>query len=577
MKNLIQYLGTPRVFTEVLDYLYGIQDGCGFILTKTESGSWVVQDSRGYVPTQYLYASSEEIQRETPDFQLYPMGTDALLLSSVPVEGSGLQTVTKVLEIQKLYRTTEKQSETISKLVYSITGIETILNTILEPVEREEMIGILNDAMGELLLSFTVLYRRGENEYDLLRTHGVSVPPTKLKFSLANANPLNFSFPVDLKKSPLFPEWDQLSDFRGLYAIPIIMEASVQYVIIAGKNEVYGESDHSILEGLSRVIAKNIEYYSLKEGLDLKKKEVEKSNFQLMSFFKGFQYLSAQDSVSDKIKAVQELYQELFQPTVVLPYYKKNWSHVLWPFPENAKYPALYVKVVSCWDAYSLDKKTEREAFLDDFGNAEGLLAELGQEGNHPALATILRSGEGDVLALLLFTRFPHEDDEFLKMLNVLSGLSLHDYFNRSEIKKLENTYETVMKTFQKVYELYGEVQKTVGLSDFFETTKKFLSSQFQINGFYLLFSNEARQIILPEDSEPLVQEKLLQHFKERNEEIWIDYLPEKDAILYTVPVSFKDNRLFIGLESRDESKIDFLIQLLRLGFKELLARIIFD
>ncbi|MBP6960033.1 MAG: hypothetical protein KBC39_01390 [Thermotogae bacterium] len=577
MDNLIQYLGTPRIFTEVLNYLFQHQDGSGLILTKTESGSWVVQDSRGYVPHQYLYASSEEIQRETADYLAYPMGTDTLLFSSIPVEGPALQTVVKVLEIQELYRTSEKQSETISKLVYSITGIETILNTILEPVEREEMIGALNDAMGELLLSFTVLYRRGDNGYERLRTHGLSVPPAQLKFSHANANPLDFSFPVDLKKNPLFPEWNQLSDFRGLYGIPIIMEEVVQYVIIAGKNEAYGESDQSILEGLTRVISKIIEYYMLKEEVELKEKAVEKSNFQLLSFFKGFQYLSAQESVSDKINVIQDMYHELFQPSVVLPYYKKNWSQILWPFPENDQYPALYVKFVSCWDVYHLDKKTEREAFIDDFGNAEDLLAVLEKERRYPTLATILRSGDGDVLSLLLFEHFPSGDYEFLKMLNVLSGLSLHDYFNRSEIKKLENTYENVMKTFQKVNELYVEVRKTIGLSDFYETAGNFLANQFQISGFYLLFSNEDKRILLPEETEPLIQEKLLQHFNDKTEEIWIDYLPEKDAVLYTVPVSFKEKRLFIALESRDESKTDFLIQLLRLGFKDLLARIIFD
>ncbi|HPE42111.1 MAG TPA: hypothetical protein PKZ34_03395, partial [Thermotogota bacterium] len=104
MDNLIQYLGTPRIFTEVLNYLFQHQDGSGLILTKTESGSWVVQDSRGYVPHQYLYASSEEIQRETADYLAYPMGTDTLLFSSIPVEGPALQTVVKVLEIQELYR-----------------------------------------------------------------------------------------------------------------------------------------------------------------------------------------------------------------------------------------------------------------------------------------------------------------------------------------------------------------------------------------------------------------------------------------------------------------------------------------
>ena len=577
MHNLIRYMGTPRVFTEVLEYLYKNQGKGGLILTKTESGSWIVQDSSGYIPQQYLYTSSEEILREIPDYLRYPIGSDTLLLSAIPIDESSLQTITKVVEIQQLYRTTEKQGETISKLVYSITGIEAILNTILEPVEREEMIGILNDAMGELLLSFTVLYRRGKNGYELLHAHGLSVPPSLLKFSSGNSYPLTFSFPVDLKKNRLFPEWTQLSDFRGLYGIPIIMEGTIRYVIIAGKNEAYGESDRTILESLTRVISKIIEFYQLKEDFEMKERAVDRYNFQFLSFFKGFQYLSAQDTLSDKIKILLDMYHELFQPSMLLPYYKKTWSQILWPYPENGIYPALYVKVVSCWDIYHLDKRTEREAFFDDFVTAETLLAVVTQEGHHPTLATILISSDGDVLALLLFERFPPLHYEFLNILNALTGLSLHDYFNRSEIKKLENTYENVMKTLQNVNELYVEARKTVGLSGFYEMAERFFSNQFQTTGLYLLFSKDGKPILIPENTNPVISEKLFQHYEDQSEELWMDYLPETGTILFTLPASHKGKHLFFGLESRDEAKISFLIQLLRLGFKDLLAQIIFD
>ena len=239
------------------------------------------------------------------------------------------------------------------------------------------------------------------------------------------------------------------------------------------------------------------------------------------------------------------MYHELFQPSMLLPYYKKTWSQILWPYPENGIYPALYVKVVSCWDIYHLDKRTEREAFFDDFGNAETLLAVLTQEGHHPTLATILRSSDGDVLALLLFERFPPQDYEFLNILNALTGLSLHDYFNRSEIKKLENTYENVMKTLQNVNELFVEARKTVGLSGFLEMAERFFSNQFQTTGLYLLFSKDSKPILIPENTNPVISEKLFQHYEDQSEELWMDYLPETGTILFTLPASHKGKHLF--------------------------------
>jgi hypothetical protein len=315
----------------------------------------------------------------------------------------------------------------------------------------------------------------------------------------------------------------------------------------------------------------------LKEGLEEKQKLVDKSSFQLLSFFKGFQYLSSQDTLNGKIRIIQDMYQELFQPAKIFPYYKKTWSHVLWPFPESSFYPPLFVKVFSCWDTYILKKKTEYEAFLDDFGNAESLLMILKEESRVPSMVTVLRSSEGEVLAMLLFSEFRLKDMEFLKMLNALSGLSIHDYFNRSEIKKLENTYERVMKTFQKVNELYFEVKKSMGIVDFYTSMKENLVRLFDIIEFYLLFEYPPKVILLPDSIDESIQKKIMLHLQDNNDDIVIDYLPERDSILYSIPANYKEKRVLIGIESRDEEKMDFLIQLLRLGFKDLLARIIFD
>lgn len=106
---------------------------------------------------------------------------------------------------------------------------------------------------------------------------------------------------------------------------------------------------------------------------------------------------------------------------------------------------------------------------------------------------------------------------------------------------------------------------------------ERFFSNQFQTTGLYLLFSKDGKPILIPENTNPVISEKLFQHYEDQSEELWMDYLPETGTILFTLPASHKGKHLFFGLESRDEAKISFLIQLLRLGFKDLLAQIIFD
>lgn len=594
MRDLILSLGTPRIYTDILHYIHEGKTGISCILVSGDLGSWAVQDSLGYAPKQYIYPSLESLRKEMAGFEFYFLSDELILCSTLPVAEEHIVILKKIATVQRLFLSNEQQNTMISKLTYNLTGVETILNTILEPVESHEMLSTLSDAMGELLLSFTILYENNGGSFLPIKTHGYDGEVKALKTTVNNSTPLYFSFPVDLQKTPIFPDWGEfdreskrLEEFQALFAIPILLEEQVRFVIITGRKDRYSDTDLSLVEGLSRILSKVMDYYLFKKRMEEKEETITKSNFQLLSFYKSLQYLFAQDSLTERVRFIQEMVRELFHADTAILFYKKSWSNILWPIQENSvalscpsdgqgraspDFPALHLVVVSCWDVYDLKKKNERMAFFDDFGNSAALLELLEISGISPNIATVLRSLEGDVLAVLLLTDFNWKDIEFLKMIATLAGLSIHNYFIQNEIKSLENSYENVMKTFHDAQELYQHIRNTLGIADFYSTLREKLIEKFEVVEFYIVFEVTHKVILLPEKISATVEGKLMQFFKTHDESLIIEYFPEKKTLLYVVSTCYKRKKLLFAIEGKDQMKMNILIQLLQLGFKDLLA-----
>lgn len=164
MNAMIKYLGTPRIYTEILTDLqerFPGNSGCFFRQKEILDGQqfWVLEDALDCSPKNYQYEQLDIVKEELSDFNHYEFFEGTQLFVKKPVDKDSFETINKLLEIQSLYSVNEEKEEEISKLMYSITGMETIIASLLEPLPTDEYLQIFSDAFGELLVSSSALYQ----------------------------------------------------------------------------------------------------------------------------------------------------------------------------------------------------------------------------------------------------------------------------------------------------------------------------------------------------------------------------------------------------------------------------------
>ena len=598
IKKLINYLGTPRIYTEILEYLEKQTaaegfSGCIFShYSEEDREKWVLEDTLSVSPVQYSYESLEQIEAELKGYQQYCIYEGKVLFSSETIGEEALGLLNKLMEIHLLYSLSEKKEAVISQLTYSMTGMETIMGSILEPLVPDELLTILSDAFGELLLSYSALYKQDKEQrsFKPVHNHGFDTTMPELKTNERNTSVMDFSFPINLKKRELFPELSDLNQqYRSLFAIPVHIHDKVAYFILIAKSTGYKEEEKLIINSLSRLISKIIEYQELQRTVEKEKNQIDLNEFKLNTLNKGLGYLFTIDNIEDFSDSLVDMIKEIFKLDDVKLFVRKSWGNLLWGHRLREDRGALTIKYPAVWDIYRLGNETpdentpknnDRLEMEDDFGNLKRFFSSEEKKGRFPDLAAIIRGSDGNILGIVFLYGFDQKDIEFLTMITNMAGMALGILLAQKDFNKLLHSYEEVMEAFQSANALYKKIKDCSGVVEFYNTMKKHLKEDFGIEDLYISFRAGSKLITLPKKIDENLKgyfESFLDEKEEEtgnDDEICIRELND-GVILFTLKIPVRVKEMILAFSGKDNPKLNVMLQLMQLGFQEKLAGIL--
>ncbi len=576
LKNLILYVGTPRIFIEIIDYLKNTGVGSACLFSKEDNDEWMIQETLNLELRKFKYGI-EELSSELNEYSQIKPNEKVIIFHDGSISQEDRELIAKVLNIHYMYIKDEIKDETISRLTYSMTGIETFIGSLLEPMEPSELLSILSDAFGEILLSSSTLFKRSGEYFRNVNNHGFDFIMPDIKTTNLNSTSLYFSFPVNLKDHAILPELKpEVDKLNACYGIPVIIEDKVEYIVLVGRSTPINSEEQTIINSLCRILSRIVEYHSLKAAADDEKKKIEKSNFRLLSFYKGLEFLFSRASTLEFSLALSDMVKEIFQLENIRIFVRKNWGNLLWDTDYEGESKALISKYSSVWDVYDLRKENELEAFKEDFGNSAMYLRDypIG-EYQKGVFASVIRSMDGYILGVMILYGFDESEKEFLSMICSMSGLALNSMLMNNDFSKIVRSYEEIMIAFQNAHSLYKELQLSSGIVDFYNRLKKILSKDFQINEVYLAFDSKDKIISFPNNPDKDIMNTIEKYLDYSESDLIAISNPFSEKILYVQPLNLKYKKIVVIFEAKDDAKINIILQLIQLGFKDTLARIL--
>jgi len=580
MNQIIRYLGTPRIYTEILAFIdedSGGNQGC-FFREKAAANKeriWILEDAMGVSAKKYQYESFDEIKDEFAGFFSYDFFDETQLLVKKELSKDCLEHVGKTLEIQGLYAINEEKEEEISRLTYSINGMDTIIESLLEPLQTVEFLTILCDAFGELLISPSALYKRDAKAYKLIHNHGFTNLPQSICQNTHKGFSMGSTFPVDIVKNTVYDELEPLKEiYKTLFLVPVQIEGNVDYYILVGRSSLFSEVERLILSNLSRLLSSIIEYHTLREQVYSQKMQSDSLGFRLQAFYKGLKYLFSVQELESFCEKFIDMIKEIFQIENAKLFVRQSWGNLLWGYDMKDVKHALSVKYNTVWDSYNLKDKLEYDAFQEDFGNINPFLNSEEQKGTSPDSAHMIRGVDGNVLGIVFICGSKSQDKEFLQMICEMAGLVLEIIIAHKDFNKVIHSYEEVMEAFQGANELYKKIAKCNGVVDFYNIMKKNLIRNFGITNMYISFKVGEKSINFPKN----LEKEIMDYFEEYYQRDYADtgiFERENGSILFILPIPVISKKILLAFEGSDTPRLNVLLQLMQLGFQDQLAAIL--
>jgi len=577
MKNLIVYLGTPRLFSEVLMYLKEKGMKQGVFLTRASSGEWVVQETVLAFPRNYFYRELESLHAEFPALMVNPLRENVCLVSDISLSSEDHALLSKLFQIHFSLLSMEEKETMISRLTYNMVGMETIMNSFLEPMEALDILTLFTDALGELVLSASALYQKQGDRFVQVHVHGTPLSAKSLLCTTQNSQEFHFSFPEDLNQKKLFPELLEGTPAPLLVGLPIHRENLVAFVIVLSRQEPMDAEEMGVVQTLSRLFGKALEFQVAKTRALSEERELEKSRYQLLTLFKGLEYLFSRDSIDSFSQALEEMIRETLGVEKVTVFLRKTWGNILWACSASDGLKSMLLKYSTTWDQYDLSDPVEKGAFLEDFGNAQSVLSQLAFPLVSPRIpfCAVIRSLEGNILGLVFLPDMLREDREFLKMICRTAGISMENMLVQRDFSRILHSYEALMDSFQKMNQLHKKIQDTSGIVEFYSAMRGALIEWFDIRDFFVAFRSHKEIISFPAPLSPHLRKSFEAILASQSNDLQIEPSEEEGFFLFFIPLRVKKRKILMAIEAKDEPRINVLLQLIQLGFQEKLAKIL--
>lgn len=568
MKKLIEYLGTPRLYAELFQYLAesGVQQGV--FLRQLSSNRWSVEETLGLLPKAVEYPSREALMQEFGSLMSFSPQEGLFLAFEGDIPETEQHFIQKVLEIHQKMSLSEGLEKQISKLSYNITGIETLLGTLFEPVETMELLQILTDSVGELLLSSSVLFYRTGNFFRPVHTHGDTFVPIQFQVNAYNTSPLYFSFPVQMPQSKLFPESVSL-DYPGSssYAFPILEEDQVTHFILLWRKGQFQEEELQLLSAASRLIARVIEFNDQKLQITKLTKLLQKSEYHLLSLHKSLEVLFSSETTSDFADRLHGILKEVYPNHEMHLYTRRNWSNLIWPSEKTEHMSAIILKQSEIWDLYDLRDPHQRAAFLEDFGEATFI-------DNYRYLhrCAIIRSTEGTVLGLILSSDMDEESLGFLRSIASMAGIALRALFSQVDLQKTLSMYENCMNTIQTVRQLVDQLHSVSNLLEVESQIREKLVDPGYLADFWIMWGEPPNHRTIPE----IIDAQYLNLLESNQKTVSVKALSSGNLV-YMIPVKTNQTNVTLFFSGEDQQVFHLVVQILSMVLPDTIIRKLVD
>ncbi len=240
-KEMLLNLGTPVIETMIAENLGDV------VVFQKSGGKFVVIESAGVVPKKAVYESEEEIREEFPGRNLVRVTEEVYyLLKEIP---ENFDEIVRIESLSEKLRSVEKLETRITRHIYQLEGMDTIISSLLEPIPLDILLSMMIDAIGELFVASAAFYQLLDDKYALVMNVGTKDFPEVIE-APQMIDAAKFTDMVDAKK---------FTDYDGLL-IPISEELVNRYIIFVRRDDPITPEEKALLSAISKILSKSREY-----------------------------------------------------------------------------------------------------------------------------------------------------------------------------------------------------------------------------------------------------------------------------------------------------------------------------
>ena len=249
-KELLMNIGTPVVETLIAEEI-----GDVVIFQRDPSGEFIVIESSGLMPKNAVYTSKEEMLDEFKDYKLYEVTpTIYYLLKKIP---ENFNEYVKVENLSEKVKNIESLESRITKHVYQLEGLDTVVPSLLEPMPMEFVISMVADAISELFVTSVGIYRLEDDVYELLLNLGFDDFSEEIASkSLKDATTVR----------GVLSAKDFIEGENGLI-IPIKEKGENKYLVFLKRSDPFTPEEKSLINAIFKILETSREHLKSEEEL----------------------------------------------------------------------------------------------------------------------------------------------------------------------------------------------------------------------------------------------------------------------------------------------------------------------
>ena len=359
-KELLLNLGTPVVETMMAEEI-----GEVVIFQKDDHSNFVVVESIGMMPARAVYGSEKEIKAEFPKLKLIQLTPSVYyLLKEIP---ENIDEIRKIEEISEKLRSIEKLESRITRHIYQLEGLDTVVSSLLEPIQMEIILSMAADALSELFVTSIALYRFSDGMYRLLVNLGREGFPEEFE-GKDLTDPTKYNGVLNAK--------NHLGEDGIL--IPVKERGQNKYILYLKRDVIFTPEEKSLLNALIRILTRTREYLERTEEVTKLNTLLSQARFIIESLGEFSKNILSIHNREIFMSFVVDMIREMLQLEWAALYEKKDGGQLLRSAQvKSVDIPGVLPEEGEEWKRYEINLDDEKYVLLLGEPITEGFLEEF--------------------------------------------------------------------------------------------------------------------------------------------------------------------------------------------------------